>query len=948
MRPVLAILLFSVLSLSWQLADGQTVTGAGDPALMIHKMGFDEYLDHTPALAISSTGTIFALAIREFDPGSGNTEIFILRSTDHGDSWTEWGTLGDPTSGDRILYLRAQVVSGSTFEFLIVSYWVQGPPDELWVCRTDAQAATPAWNREVVESVPRVGGVFPKLGSMALATRPSTTGPATVAVAYFVWTDIDDYELHYSVSLDAAITFQPPVTVVNPGAPASGTIVAYLGLGLGQGGAAHLAIMRVNYDDVAPYSRINYVSAVNDGMVLADWNLPVMHLVDVPVNDYRSLSLACDPLGDDIVIGFNSDSAGGIGLVGSLDGGLTWSPGVIESPETYYQWRLVWSGVGPVAAANAPFGHYLLRPDSGPLGTYEAALFIRTEGATALPAQLATDPSQGEAMTMLAVMGYEWHGIEGLWFNAAWRTSAGYGVLEPGGMTTLGDSDWRFAASPAVTDLDGDGLAEVIVADSQDTLHVYAGGVGADLSVAIGPVGASAVPVVRDLGNDGHPELLVGGADGLLHAFHHDLTPVLGEPFDLGSGAEVFVSAGPVTGQVAGEIVAASGNAVHLMNAAGVPRPGWPRTVPGGTAVGRAAIGDVDADGEVELVAAFTTGIAVLDELAVVEHFLLGSAAAPSSGVTLADLDADGDLEIAAPMSDGTVELIHHDGAVFGASWPFDTATGSPVLGVTVAALMDAASPALCFGTASGGVWAVEPDGSLLPNHPLAVAAGDTLASEPIIDRVARPDTDRPQLIVGTTGGWTHEWSVIGQTPVDWPHYYDVGALSPVVADTDGDGIQELVLTTGSIIQILDTGVTPLIGDQRSWPMTGHDLSRSGCSDCLPAIPAGVPGDGSRGNAAGSPVIRFAGSSPNPAAGRTTFGLALAAPDHVSLSIYDIRGHLVRSVVDRTLPSGEHRLDWDGRDGRGHDVASGVYVARLIFGAGPVRRVMTRELVVQR
>ncbi|UCG51424.1 MAG: T9SS type A sorting domain-containing protein [Candidatus Latescibacterota bacterium] len=62
---------------------------------------------------------------------------------------------------------------------------------------------------------------------------------------------------------------------------------------------------------------------------------------------------------------------------------------------------------------------------------------------------------------------------------------------------------------------------------------------------------------------------------------------------------------------------------------------------------------------------------------------------------------------------------------------------------------------------------------------------------------------------------------------------------------------------------------------------------------------------------------------------------------HVSLTIYDTSGRLVRTLVDREMESGVYGEEWDGRDAKGHTVASGVYFCRL--GAG--NRTLTRKAV---
>jgi hypothetical protein len=71
---------------------------------------------------------------------------------------------------------------------------------------------------------------------------------------------------------------------------------------------------------------------------------------------------------------------------------------------------------------------------------------------------------------------------------------------------------------------------------------------------------------------------------------------------------------------------------------------------------------------------------------------------------------------------------------------------------------------------------------------------------------------------------------------------------------------------------------------------------------------------------------------PNPFNPSTTiaFGLVKASP--VNLGIYDASGRLVRILADRSFPAGQHALTWNGVDGRGHAVASGVYFYRLVAG----------------
>lgn len=78
------------------------------------------------------------------------------------------------------------------------------------------------------------------------------------------------------------------------------------------------------------------------------------------------------------------------------------------------------------------------------------------------------------------------------------------------------------------------------------------------------------------------------------------------------------------------------------------------------------------------------------------------------------------------------------------------------------------------------------------------------------------------------------------------------------------------------------------------------------------------------------PLTRYLSQNcPNPFRLVTTIEYGFVAPTHVSLKIYDIRGALVRRLVDEQLAAGHHRASWDGRDSRGHRVGSGIYFCRL-------------------
>ncbi len=64
---------------------------------------------------------------------------------------------------------------------------------------------------------------------------------------------------------------------------------------------------------------------------------------------------------------------------------------------------------------------------------------------------------------------------------------------------------------------------------------------------------------------------------------------------------------------------------------------------------------------------------------------------------------------------------------------------------------------------------------------------------------------------------------------------------------------------------------------------------------------------------------------PNPFNPQTTIKLSLPRAGEVSLKVFNVRGALVRTLVDGQMAAGEHSILWDGKTDSGDQAASGVY-----------------------
>jgi hypothetical protein len=75
-------------------------------------------------------------------------------------------------------------------------------------------------------------------------------------------------------------------------------------------------------------------------------------------------------------------------------------------------------------------------------------------------------------------------------------------------------------------------------------------------------------------------------------------------------------------------------------------------------------------------------------------------------------------------------------------------------------------------------------------------------------------------------------------------------------------------------------------------------------------------------------VSGLLGNYPNPFNPRTEISFAVGGVSRVNLSIYDVLGRRIATLVDEEKHPGEYSVMWDGGD-----AASGLYLCRLSVGS---------------
>ena len=444
---------------------------------------------------------------------------------------------------------------------------------------------------------------------------------------------------------------------------------------------------------------------------------------------------------------------------------------------------------------------------------------------------------------------------------------------EPGYPLDLGSS---IEASPQLDDLDGDGIFEVIVGTSDGRIHVLDGEGEAwpGFPVAVDAIpgteqlgdfaqGMIGTPAVGDMDGDGRAEIVAATLWGEVVAWSADGERIEGFPVAIdGRAPEEFgpgrawdrgVVAAPTLADLTGDgrlevIVAGADQRLYVWDAEGERLAGYPLELCqpetcGARVVSSPAIGDVDGDGDLEIVIGTNevpiggAGLLYLIDVetaSVVEGWpkardgLINQSILPIIGeghvtsVALADVDGDGDLEIFSNPMLATNPLMHHDGTEvypmryaadgYGAEASFLEGSVISMVNNPVFADLDGdgmpdpitggASPTYLVSLALASVldyqhgvmaWSGA-TGEALPGFPrqmddvaflAAVAVGDITG-----DRV-------PEVVYSSGGHFVYAADASGAVAPGYPKLHGGWAIAtPALGDIDGDGLLEVVIGT--------------------------------------------------------------------------------------------------------------------------------------------------------
>jgi hypothetical protein len=156
---------------------------------------------------------------------------------------------------------------------------------------------------------------------------------------------------------------------------------------------------------------------------------------------------------------------------------------------------------------------------------------------------------------------------------------------------------------------------------------------------------------------------------------------------------------------------------------------------------------------------------------------------------------------------------------------------------------------------------------------------------------------------------------------------------------SDGDEGSALFFDPSGNLVVMGSTYSP------EFPTTAgaYDESHNGDDDVFVAKLdiSGTTGIEGPGEDTGIPLaFALEQNHPNPFNPQTVIGFSLSEGTFVSLKVYNLRGALVRVLLESEYPAGRHEVFWNGENDHRVEVSSGIYFYQLTTSEGTFRRKM--------
>ncbi|MCP4291361.1 MAG: hypothetical protein GY780_05945 [bacterium] len=904
----------------------------------------DEYLT-AASLDIADDGTMFAA--HEIGSNDG-TEIHVLRSTDEGESWQPWEVFSGPEILDSYREPSLKVIEGTVSRcYLLFTRVLPSGYNEIRMVNSPLDTEQADFGPEVV--------VFSEDDvSFSNASFTSSLLDYNWFYLFVVAEGKNGYirDIWFTRGLDLGDSFEAGYALTNNIVFSNGK---YPDIDFGPGSVLHVAWYHESYtndfDDAIRYRRAEH--GANWG--LADWNNT--KAITPTHNEYYENypQVKASPNTDEVVVAYSrleqtspdsymfQDPAVRV----SNDAGVTFGSetqflgphrigGIVVNPNNDK-----WTIAGGRSSAG------LTTAQSGELENWNTFQQFADQYGNIIRSRycsLALNPNRSNREALLWIVGGvgEPSDIDNLYFDGMWRNDPGYPNMADGFPVSLANEP---TTPVALVDLTGNGNQEIVFSDQAHYIHAYNSD-GFELPgwPVLVPEGLSTSPVaIGDLQNNGQMTVIAGTLNGWVHAYDWQGIELSGWPIYLESNNPAYVSIGS-PGVVYPDLAAVvcCGPRIRIYNSDGETppnNPGW--IINSHTFENPAVIGDVDGDGYPEVVGSIDDRVFAYFSHDGVSNFFHQMPSNATNPLSLVDLDQDGDQEILYPAVGSNLYALGDDGLPLGGYWPYHFPGGGHLSSASAGRIMGATHPYIAVASSNQGVVLLDEDGLEVSGYPVDVgSAWHSIWGTPTIGLI---EGSIPEVLFGSEDDQAYSFDHDGNISLGWPK--NVGSdiwFSPAIGDIDDDGGNEVVILSDNELTVVNVLTSP--GDpERMWPMYGHDAQRTGCADCQESMLSPVAENFTAGT-----KVRFAGASPNPVQGPSNFHFSVPRDAKVSLTIHDLRGRKLLTIEGGTFSLGEHFIAWNGKDDRGHPLASGQYLARLRVVESGGETISTRKLMVLR